>query len=169
MSAGHVYILLYVYLFVFIDIIYPINSIISHVPSWILFLSLHVAVILHQELLLRPTYGDLNHLVSAAMSGVTCSLRFPGQLNCDLRHSATAYGWVCHATWNTKHVWIHHVHFNTIVLELFSWGQCCKKRRFITLYSCLRNIGHEMGWASTPNLRSNAVASSMVVSTINYV
>ena len=35
--------------------------------------------------LTTPTYGDLNHLVSAAMSGVTCCLRFPGQLNCDLR------------------------------------------------------------------------------------
>src|SRR3990167_2350042 len=36
-----------------------------------------------------PTYGDLNHLVSAAMSGVTCCLRFPGQLNADLRKLAT--------------------------------------------------------------------------------
>jgi len=35
-----------------------------------------------------PTYGDLNHLVSAAMSGVTCCLRFPGQLNSDLRKLA---------------------------------------------------------------------------------
>merc|ERR1711941_58533 len=35
--------------------------------------------------LTTPTYGDLNHLVSAAMSGVTTCLRFPGQLNCDLR------------------------------------------------------------------------------------
>ncbi|EWM24719.1 beta tubulin [Nannochloropsis gaditana] len=35
--------------------------------------------------LVNPTYGDLNHLVSAAMCGTTCSLRFPGQLNCDLR------------------------------------------------------------------------------------
>jgi len=35
-----------------------------------------------------PTYGDLNHLVSAAMSGVTCGLRFPGQLNGDLRKLA---------------------------------------------------------------------------------
>ncbi|CAJ1427365.1 unnamed protein product, partial [Effrenium voratum] len=34
------------------------------------------------------THGDLNHLVSAAMSGVTCCLRFPGQLNCDLRKIA---------------------------------------------------------------------------------
>jgi tubulin beta len=38
--------------------------------------------------LTTPTYGDLNHLVSAAMSGTTCSLRFPGQLNCDLRKLA---------------------------------------------------------------------------------
>merc|ERR1711907_347678 len=26
-----------------------------------------------------------NHLVSAGLSAITCSLRFPGQLNCDLR------------------------------------------------------------------------------------
>jgi len=38
--------------------------------------------------LTTPTYGDLNHLVSAAMCGTTCSLRFPGQLNCDLRKLA---------------------------------------------------------------------------------
>merc|ERR1712232_1118180 len=38
--------------------------------------------------LTTPTYGDLNHLVRAAMSGVTCCLRFPGQLNCDLRKIA---------------------------------------------------------------------------------
>jgi len=35
-----------------------------------------------------PTYGDLNHLVSAVMSGVTCCFRFPGQLNADLRKLA---------------------------------------------------------------------------------
>ncbi|XP_059635670.1 tubulin beta-1 chain-like, partial [Cornus florida] len=28
-----------------------------------------------------PSFGDLNHLISATMSGVTCCLRFPGQLN----------------------------------------------------------------------------------------
>merc|ERR1711979_65926 len=28
--------------------------------------------------LTTPTYGDLNHLVSAAMSGVTTCIRFPG-------------------------------------------------------------------------------------------
>ena len=35
-----------------------------------------------------PAYGDLNHLVSATMSGVTTCLRFPGQLNADLRKLA---------------------------------------------------------------------------------
>ncbi|KAF9924819.1 hypothetical protein FBU30_005268 [Linnemannia zychae] len=35
-----------------------------------------------------PSYGDLNHLVSVVMSGITTSLRFPGQLNADLRKLA---------------------------------------------------------------------------------
>ncbi|XP_029723570.2 tubulin beta chain [Aedes albopictus] len=35
-----------------------------------------------------PTYGDLNHLVSLTMSGVTTCFRFPGQLNADLRKLA---------------------------------------------------------------------------------
>ncbi|KAK0533186.1 Tubulin beta chain (Beta tubulin) [Tilletia horrida] len=35
-----------------------------------------------------PRYGDLNHLVSLVMSGVTTCLRFPGQLNSDLRKLA---------------------------------------------------------------------------------
>ncbi|KAG2198056.1 hypothetical protein INT46_003840 [Mucor plumbeus] len=35
--------------------------------------------------LTNPNYGDLNQLVSAVMSGVSTSLRFPGQLNSDLR------------------------------------------------------------------------------------
>ncbi|KAI3383113.1 hypothetical protein SNEBB_006951, partial [Seison nebaliae] len=38
--------------------------------------------------LTTPTYGDLNHLVSITMSGVTTCLRFPGQLNADLRKLA---------------------------------------------------------------------------------
>ncbi|KAJ3346760.1 hypothetical protein HDU91_006959, partial [Kappamyces sp. JEL0680] len=38
--------------------------------------------------LTTPTYGDLNHLVSAVMSGITTCLRFPGQLNADLRKLA---------------------------------------------------------------------------------
>lgn len=36
----------------------------------------------------NPSYGDLNHLVSLVMSGVTTCLRFPGQLNADLRKLA---------------------------------------------------------------------------------
>ncbi|CAI9777893.1 unnamed protein product [Fraxinus pennsylvanica] len=36
----------------------------------------------------NPSFGDLNHLISATMSGVTCCLRFPGQLNSDLRKLA---------------------------------------------------------------------------------
>ncbi|KAJ7086494.1 beta-tubulin, partial [Mycena belliarum] len=35
-----------------------------------------------------PTYGDLNHLVSCVMSCSTTCLRFPGQLNWDLRKLA---------------------------------------------------------------------------------
>ncbi|MCJ1308081.1 Tubulin beta chain (Beta tubulin) [Agyrium rufum] len=38
--------------------------------------------------LTAPNYGDLNYLVSAVMSGVTTCLRFPGQLNSDLRKLA---------------------------------------------------------------------------------
>lgn len=30
--------------------------------------------------LTTPTFGDLNHLISAVMSGVTCCLRFPGPI-----------------------------------------------------------------------------------------
>lgn len=36
----------------------------------------------------QPEYRDLNKLVSSCMSGVTCCLRFPGQLNSDLRKLA---------------------------------------------------------------------------------
>ena len=38
--------------------------------------------------LTTPTYGNLNHLISAVMLGVSCSLHFPGQLNSDLRKLA---------------------------------------------------------------------------------
>ncbi|KAJ3315699.1 Tubulin beta-2 chain [Boothiomyces sp. JEL0838] len=45
--------------------------------------------ICHRTLKIQsPNYGDLNHLVSAVMSGVTTCLRFPGQLNADLRKLA---------------------------------------------------------------------------------
>jgi tubulin beta len=36
----------------------------------------------------QPSFHDMNALVSSVMSGVTCSLRFPGQLNADLRKLA---------------------------------------------------------------------------------
>jgi len=35
-----------------------------------------------------PNFQDMNSLVSKVMAGVTCSLRFPGQLNSDLRKLA---------------------------------------------------------------------------------
>jgi len=38
--------------------------------------------------LLDFSVGDLNHLISATMSGFTCCLRFPCQLNSDLRKLA---------------------------------------------------------------------------------
>ena len=38
-----------------------------------------------------PTYGDLNHLVSATMSGVTTCLRFPGMLNIAVNVTETGY------------------------------------------------------------------------------
>jgi len=36
----------------------------------------------------NPSYAELNNLIANAMTGTTCSLRFPGQLNCDLRKLA---------------------------------------------------------------------------------
>ncbi|EFC38385.1 beta-tubulin [Naegleria gruberi] len=36
----------------------------------------------------QPSFADLNNLVAGVMSGVTSSLRFPGQLNSDLRKLA---------------------------------------------------------------------------------
>ncbi|XP_046842319.1 tubulin beta chain-like [Xenia sp. Carnegie-2017] len=38
--------------------------------------------------LTTPTHADMNHLVALTMSGVTTSLRFPGQLNASLRKLA---------------------------------------------------------------------------------
>uniref|UniRef100_A0A1Q3FTD5 Tubulin beta chain n=1 Tax=Culex tarsalis TaxID=7177 RepID=A0A1Q3FTD5_CULTA len=37
----------------------------------------------------KPTLDDLNHLISMAMAGITCSFRYPGQLNSDLRKLLT--------------------------------------------------------------------------------
>jgi tubulin beta len=41
-----------------------------------------------RNLKLTPSFGDLKHLVSAALSGVTCCFCFPDQLNSDLRKLA---------------------------------------------------------------------------------
>uniref|UniRef100_A0A183BTA7 Tubulin beta chain n=1 Tax=Globodera pallida TaxID=36090 RepID=A0A183BTA7_GLOPA len=49
----------------------------------------HCCRAVQRDSLTTPTYGDLNHLVSITMSGVTTCLRFPGQLNADLRKLAT--------------------------------------------------------------------------------
>lgn len=38
--------------------------------------------------LTNPSFADLNFLIANAIIGTTCSLRFPGQLNCDLRKLA---------------------------------------------------------------------------------
>ncbi|KAM6529907.1 Tubulin beta chain (Beta tubulin), variant 2 [Fusarium falciforme] len=47
--------------------------------------------------LANPAYGDLNHLVSTVMSGVSTSLRFPGQLNSDLRKMAVNMVSLCNS------------------------------------------------------------------------
>ena len=36
----------------------------------------------------HPTYKDLNGIVSKAISSITCGLRFPGQINSNLRKQA---------------------------------------------------------------------------------
>ena len=44
--------------------------------------------------LTTPTFGDLNHLISAVMSGITCCLRFPGAYKLRvLGHSWFMSGW----------------------------------------------------------------------------
>ena len=37
----------------------------------------------------KPSFDDFNTLVSSVMSGVSCSIRFPGQLNSNLRKIVT--------------------------------------------------------------------------------
>lgn len=36
----------------------------------------------------QPTLSDMNYLISSVMSGITTCIRFPGQLNADLRKIA---------------------------------------------------------------------------------
>merc|ERR1711906_21241 len=46
------------------------------------------SLLIDNEALYDICFGTLNHLVAAVMSATTCCLRFPGQLNCDLRKLA---------------------------------------------------------------------------------
>jgi tubulin beta len=57
-----------------------------------------------------PTYGDLNHLISNVMSGITTCLRFPGQLNADLRKLNT-YNILSD---NTLGIWYHSLDSNSL-------------------------------------------------------
>lgn len=61
------------------DALYEICSRNLKIPKYVL-----------RDLILRlsPSYAELNSLISNVMSGITCSLRFPGQLNADLRKLA---------------------------------------------------------------------------------
>eukprot|EP01018_Ginkgo_biloba_P031803 Gb_15855 [translate_table: standard] len=63
---------------------FPVNGTIDS-SLW----AMHILpTMLEPEGLIGSGLGDLNHLISATMSGVTCCLRFPGQLNSDLRKLA---------------------------------------------------------------------------------
>lgn len=46
-------------------------------------------ICLHRYKCKTPTYADLNYIATQALSGATCGLRFPGQLNHNLRKMAT--------------------------------------------------------------------------------
>ncbi|KAI3379263.1 hypothetical protein SNEBB_003915 [Seison nebaliae] len=46
------------------------------------------SICMNNQKIKTPTFSDLNYLVSLAMSGITTCLRFPGQLNADLRKLA---------------------------------------------------------------------------------
>ena len=48
-----------------------------------------VNMCVHRMQVPSPTYADMNHFLSVAMSGVTCTMRFPGRLNTDLLKLAT--------------------------------------------------------------------------------
>ncbi|MQL95834.1 hypothetical protein Taro_028501 [Colocasia esculenta] len=63
-------------------------SFLASIRSFVLHLCLDLIYGCCSVLLCIDTVGDLNHLISATMSGVTCCLRFPGQLNSDLRKLA---------------------------------------------------------------------------------
>ncbi|KAB5573575.1 hypothetical protein DKX38_000769 [Salix brachista] len=63
----------------------------STIPQFFILASVHASInctISDMNARNYITVGDLNHLISTTMSGVTCCLRFPGQLNSDLRKLA---------------------------------------------------------------------------------
>jgi len=77
----------------------------------------------------EPEYRDLNHLVSQCMSGVTCCLRFPGQLNSDLRKLAVNlvpfqrlhfFVMTCAPLTSVRHAQYNALNVTELVKEVFS-------------------------------------------------
>ena len=86
------------------------------------------------KLTTSPEYEDLNHLISLALSGITTSLRFPGQLNAELDKLFE------------NMVPIPHLHFFApIFAPLISRG--CKSYRTLTVPELTQTVfdpGHVM-------------------------
>jgi tubulin beta len=88
--------------------------------------------------LTTPTYGDLNHLIAAAICGTTCSLRFPGQLNCDLRKLAVNMVpfprlvriLSCLYFSKPKFIFSYYFHYKAF---LYGWLRASYKQRFSTV------------------------------------
>ena len=67
--------------------------------------------------LTTPTFGDLNHLISAVMSGITCCLRFPGMMP-SLWQSLTSNKL-------KEHDWQHH-----------AWSLCARRWSWLLWSGC---------------------------------
>ena len=67
--------------------------------------------------LMTLTHGDLNHLVNAAMSGITTCLRCPGLLKCDL-HKVAVYL----IPWSPR--WSRRSSSSVLRASVRSCGQC---------------------------------------------
>ena len=80
-----------------VNILEPINSILS--LNKMINLSNYLAYVIHNEALYniftnqlkipRPSYDDINSLISSFMSGVSCGIRFPGEQTTNIRKLAT--------------------------------------------------------------------------------
>ena len=80
-----------------VNILEPINSILS--LNKMINLSNYLAYVIHNESLYniftnqlkipRPSYDDINSLISSFMSGVSCGIRFPGEQTTNIRKLAT--------------------------------------------------------------------------------